>query len=211
MTSTTPKNCPTKDVEKVTPGGTKLPEGPPPIEKGEREPTPPPMTPVPPLPCGSYEVYNEAGVSKWLGPQAVQMESMHDGGDLQGFWNSRRGGIQQVPDPEVERVQRLEQELKDFREALTMRQVQGQDPLGACSAQPFQRMGPPTANPGMTQWNINQACQDVNRRDWIHVNAGQPNLPHRGNQTAGNLCGSCRRRQKSPKLIKKNHQEERWS
>ena len=69
-----------------------------------------------------------------------------------------------------------------------MRQVQSQDPLGACFAQPFQRMGPPTANPGMTQWNINQACQDVNMSDWIHVNAGQPNLQHRGNQTAGNLC-----------------------
>ena len=70
-----------------------------------------------------------------------------------------------------------------------MRQVQGQDPLGAYGAQPFQRMGPPTANPGTTQWNINQACQDVNMRDWIHVNAGQPNLQQRGNQTAGNLCG----------------------
>ena len=48
-------------------------------------------------------------------------------------------------------------------------------------------MGPQTANPGMTQWNINQACQDVNMRDWIHVNAGQ--LQQRRNQTAGNLCG----------------------
>ena len=110
------------------------------------------------------------------GPQPVPMESMHAGGDLQGFWNSRRGGIQQAPDPEAERVQRLEQELKDLCEALTMRQLQGQDPLGAYGAQPFQRMGPQTANPGMTQWNINQACQDVNMRDWIHVNAGQPNL-----------------------------------
>ena len=70
MTPTTPKNCPIKDVEKVTPGGTKLPEGPP-IEKGEREPTPPPMPPVPPLPWGNYEVYNEAGVNKWLSPQPV--------------------------------------------------------------------------------------------------------------------------------------------
>ena len=79
MTPTTPRNCPSKDIEKVTPGGTKLPEGPPPIEKGEREPTPPPMPPVPPLPWGNYEVYNEGGVNKWLGPQPVPMESMHDG------------------------------------------------------------------------------------------------------------------------------------
>ena len=149
MTPTTPRNCPSKDIEKVTSGGTKLPEGPPPIEKGEREPPPPPMPPVPPLPWGSYEVYNEAGV-KWLGPHPTPLESMHDGGDLQDFWNTRRSGIQQVPDPEAERVQRLEQELKDLREALTTRQVQGQDPLGACGAQPFQRMGPPTANPGTT-------------------------------------------------------------
>ena len=78
------------------------------------------------------------------------MESMHDGGDLQGFWNSRRGGIQEVADPEAKRVQRLEQELKALREALTMQQVQGQDPLGAYGAQPFQRIGPPTANPGRT-------------------------------------------------------------
>lgn len=102
------------------------------------------------------------------------------------------GGIQQVPDPEAERVQRLEQELKDLREALTMRQVQGQDPLTPYGAQPFQRMGPQTANPGMTQWKINQACQDVNMRDWIHVNAGQPNLQQRANQPAGNLCGGGR-------------------
>ena len=86
MTPTTPRNCPSKDIEKVTPGGTKLPEGLPPIEKGEREPTPPPMPPVPPLPWGNYEVYNEAGVNKWLGPQPAPTESMHDGGDLQGFW-----------------------------------------------------------------------------------------------------------------------------
>ena len=150
------------------------------------------MPPVPPLPWGNYEVYSEAGVNKWLGPQPVQMESMHDGGDPHGFWNSRRGAVQQVPDPEAERVQRLEQELKDLREALTMRQVQSQDPLGAYGAQPFQRMGPPNANPAMALVEHEpHICQDVNMRDWIHVNsgAGQPNLQHRGNQTAANLCG----------------------
>ena len=102
------------------------------------------MPPVPPLPSGNHEVYNEAGVNKWLGPQPVRVESMHNGGDLQGFWNSRRGGVQQVPDPKAERAQRLEQELKDLRKAWTMRQIQSQDPLGAYGAQPFQRMGPPT-------------------------------------------------------------------
>ena len=70
------ESVPSRIIEKVTPGGTKLPEVPPPIEKGEREPTPPPMPPVPPLPWGNYEVYNEAGVNKWLGPQPAPTESI---------------------------------------------------------------------------------------------------------------------------------------
>ena len=45
--------------------------------------------------------------------------------------------VQHVPDPEADRVQRLEQELKDLREALTMRRLPGQEPLGAYGAQPF--------------------------------------------------------------------------
>eukprot|EP00435_Cladocopium_sp_Y103_P058759 s975_g20.t1 len=48
---------------KVTPGGTRLPEGPPPIEKKKRDPTPPPMPPVPPLPWGDYEAKNEEDIN----------------------------------------------------------------------------------------------------------------------------------------------------
>ena len=104
-TPTTPTNRQTKDVAKVTPGGTQLPDGPPPIDKVEKDPMPPPLPPVPPMPFGGYEEHNEAGVNKWLGPQAVHVGVRQGEGDLQGFWNSRRGGIQQVPDPEAERVQ----------------------------------------------------------------------------------------------------------
>jgi len=53
-TPTTPTNRQTKDVAKVTPGGTQLADGPPPIDKVEKEPMPPPVPPVPPLPFGGY-------------------------------------------------------------------------------------------------------------------------------------------------------------
>ena len=95
-TPTTPTNRQTKDVAKVTPGGTQLPDGPPPIDKVEKDPMPPPLPPVPPLPFGGYEEHNEAGVNKRLGPQAVHVGAQQGDGDLHGFWNSRRGGIQQA-------------------------------------------------------------------------------------------------------------------
>jgi hypothetical protein len=63
-TPTTPTNHQTKDVNKVTPGGTRLPDGPPPIEKVEKDPIPPPLPPVPPMPLGDYE----AGVNKCKNP-----------------------------------------------------------------------------------------------------------------------------------------------
>ena len=94
------------------------------------------------MPLGDYEEYNEAGVNKWLGPQAVRVGAQQDDGDLHGFWNSRRGGVSQVPDPEADRVHRLEQEL---REALPMRRLPGQEPSGTYGAQPFQRVGPGTS------------------------------------------------------------------
>ena len=65
-TPTTPTNCQTKEVAKVTPGGTQLPDGPPPIGKVEKDPMPPPLPPVPPMPFGGYEEHNEVGVNKWL-------------------------------------------------------------------------------------------------------------------------------------------------
>ena len=121
-TPTTPTNRQTKDVAKDTPGGTQLPDGPPPIDKVEKDPMPPPLPPVPPMPFGGYEEHNEAWVNKWLEPR---VGAQRGDGDVHGFWNSRRGGIQQVPDPEAERVQRLEQELRELREALTMRRLPG--------------------------------------------------------------------------------------
>ena len=188
-TPTTPTNRQTKDVAKVTPGGTQLPDGPPPIDKVEKDPTPPPLPPVPPMVFGGYEEHNEAGVNKWLGPQAVRVGAQQGDGDVHGFWNSRRGGIQQVPDPEAERVQRLEQELKELREALTMRRVPGQEPLGAYGAQPFQRVGPPTADPPGAQWHLRQACNDVNMRDWVQVNSGNPYLHQQESSMTGNQLG----------------------
>ena len=113
-------------------------------------------------------------MNKWLGPQAVRVGVQQGDGEVHGFWNSRRGGIQQVPDPEAERVQRLEQELRDLREALTMRRLPGQEPLGAYGSQPFQRVGPPSADPPGAQWHLRQACNDVNMRDWIQVNSENP-------------------------------------
>jgi len=156
-TPTTPTNRQTKDVAKVTPGGTQLPDGPPPIDKVEKDPMPPPLPPVPPMLFGGYEEHNEAGVNKWLGPQAVRVGAQQGDGGVHGFWNSRRGGIQQVPDPEAERVQRLEQELRELREALTMRRLPGQETLGAYGSQPFQRVGPPNADPTGAQWHLRQA------------------------------------------------------
>ena len=114
-------------------------------------------------------------MNKWLGPQAVRVGVQQGDGEVHGFWNSRRGGIQQVPDPEAERVQRLEQELRDLREALTMRRLPGQE-LGAYGSQPFQRVGPPSADPSGAQWHLRQACNDVNMRDWVQVNGGNPYL-----------------------------------
>ena len=72
-TPTTPTNRQTKDVNKVTPGGTRLPDGPPPVDKVEKDPMPPPLPPVPPMPLGDYEEYNEAGANKWLGPQTFRV------------------------------------------------------------------------------------------------------------------------------------------
>eukprot|EP00435_Cladocopium_sp_Y103_P012021 s2557_g3.t1 len=98
---------------------------------------------------------------------------MQPDGELHGFWNSRRGGVQQVPDPDAERVLRMEQELRELREALLNRRIPGQDFLGTYGAQPFRPVGPPTvhsANPQQTQWHLNQACNDVNLRDWVRVN-----------------------------------------
>ena len=95
-------------------------------------------------------------------------------------WRKR---IQQVPDP-AERVQRLEQELKNL-EALMMRRVPGQEPLGPYGAQPFQRMGPPSADPPGAQWNLRQACNDINMRDWVQVNSGNPYLHQQGHSTYG--------------------------
>ena len=188
-TPTTPTNRQTKDVNKVTPGGTRLPDGPPPVDKVEKDPMPPPLPPVPPMPLGDYEEYNEAGANKWLGPQTFRVGAQQADGDLHGFWNSRRGGVQHVPDPEADRVQRLEQELKDLREALTMRRLPGQEPLGAYGAQPFQRVGPPSADPFGAQQTLRQACDDINMRGWVHVNGGNPYLHQQGQPIAGNQLG----------------------
>eukprot|EP00435_Cladocopium_sp_Y103_P041989 s1820_g11.t1 len=108
--------------------------------------------------------------------------------ELHGFWNSRRGGVQQVPDPEAERVLPLEQELKDLREALLNRRVHGHEPLGTYGAQPFQRVGPATVHPEapqQTQWRLNQACNDVNLRDWARVNDVQGGPSAFGMPSAG--------------------------
>ena len=188
-TPTTPANLQTKDVNKVTPGGTRLPDGPPPVDKVEKDPMPPPLPPVPPMPLGDYEEYSEAGVNKWLGPQTFRVGAQQADGDLHGFWNSRRGGVQHVPDPEADRVQRLEQEFKDLREALTLRRLPGQEPLGAYGAQAFQRVGPPSADPFGAQQTLRQACDDINMRGWVHVNGGNPYLHQQGQPTAGNQLG----------------------
>ena len=134
-------------------------------------------------------MYSEAGVNKWLGPQSVQVGSKQDDGDLHGFWNSRRGGVQQVPDLEAERVQRLEQEPKDLGEALTMRQIPGQDPLCVYGAQAFQRVGPPNADPWLSGIDLRQACNDINMRDWVQVNSGNPCLHQHRQSMSGNQLG----------------------
>jgi hypothetical protein len=85
-TTPTPTNRQTKDVNKVTPGGTRLPDGPPPVDKVEKDPMPPPVPPAPPMPMGDYEEYNEAGVNKWLGPQTFRVGAQQADGDLHGFW-----------------------------------------------------------------------------------------------------------------------------
>ena len=71
-------NRQTKDVNKVTPGGTRLPDGPPPIDQVEKDPMPPPLPPVPPMPLGDYEEYYQAGVNTWLGPQSFHVGSKQD-------------------------------------------------------------------------------------------------------------------------------------
>ena len=115
--------------------------------------------------------------------------SKQDDGDLHGFWNSRRGGVQQVPDLEAERVQRLEQEPKDLGEALTMRQIPGQDPLCVYGAQAFQRVGPPNADPWLSGIDLRQARNDINMRDWVQVNSGNPCLHQQGQSMSGNQLG----------------------
>ena len=70
---------------------------------------------------------------------------------------------------------------------MTMRRLPGQEPLGAYGAQPFQRVGPPSADPSGAQQTLHQACDDINMRGWVHVNGGNPYL--QGQPIAGNQLG----------------------
>ena len=123
---------------------------------------------------------------------AIASSAAYAIGRLRGVQSS--GGQQMAGTTDVScwcstRVQRLEQELKDLREALTMRRLPGQEPLGAYGAQPFQRVGPPSADPSGAQQTLHQACDDINMRGWVHVNGGNPYLHQQGQPIAGNQLG----------------------
>ena len=70
-----------------------------------------------------------------------------------------------------------------------MRRLPGRDPFGAYGVQPFQRVGRPNADPSMAQWNLRQACSDINMRDWVQVNSGNPHLHQQGQSMSGNQLG----------------------
>ena len=50
-------------------------------------------------------------------------------------------------------------------------------------------LGPPKADPPVAQWNLRQACNDINMQDWVPVNTGSPYLHPQRQSMSGNQLG----------------------